>query len=141
MIQGGMEVVRKPSSTTGQKDKGGYEWQIRLKRKGVGNLLESAFMTVMAPIAPRKTVTLGLCTDMMLVMKKVLSPSSDAVISEEEAMKEFQKVFATAYGVILQLLVGLLVDWIQSEWTGERWSEVLRWMNVKKETTGTFVFL
>lgn len=59
------------------------------------------FMTVMAPMAPRKTAARDLCTDMMLVMKKVLSPSSEAVISEEEAMKEFQKVLATAYGVIL----------------------------------------
>lgn len=77
MIHGGMEVVRRPRQ------------------------MERMFMTVMAPMAPRKTAARDLCTDMMLVMKKVLSPSSEAVISEEEAMKEFQKVLATAYGVIL----------------------------------------
>ncbi len=66
---------------------------------------------------PRKTAIRDFWTDMMLVMKKVLSPSSEAVINEEEAMKEFQKVLATAYGVILQeLCVKLsLLDWIKGK--------------------------
>jgi len=62
-------------------------------------------MIVRALIAPKKTASRDFCVDKIDVMKKVLSPNSDAVISEEEATNEFQKVLATAYVVMVELNV------------------------------------
>ena len=64
------------------------------------NILDTIFITVMAVMAPRKTAIRDFCTDIIEVIKNVLSPNSDAVISELEAIKDFQKVLAIAYGVM-----------------------------------------
>ena len=100
MIHEGMLVVSRPRQTAIEIDVA-----LGIKLHSLVNLLDSTFITVIAPMAPRKTAIRDFCTDMIDVMKNVLSPNSDAVISDEEAMKEFQKVLATAYGVIL-LVVG-----------------------------------
>ena len=43
-------------------------------------------------MAPRKTVSLECCMERMAAMKKVLSPSSDTMMTEREAMKPWVKL-------------------------------------------------
>ena len=45
-----------------------------------------------APTAPRKTVSLECCIDMMAAMKNVLSPSSETIMTDREAMKPWVKL-------------------------------------------------
>ena len=60
-------------------------WQLRY-------LLENTFITVMALNEARKTTNRDFVfTDMIEVMKNVLSPSSDAVTIKMEDTNEFQK--------------------------------------------------
>jgi len=65
------------------------------------NSLESTIITVIAPRDPRNTTSCDFCEAMIEVMKNVLSPSSAAMISDNEDTNDSQKVLIVECGNIV----------------------------------------
>ena len=61
------------------------------------NLPERIVMNISAPIAPANTMIREWRMDMMAVMKKVLSPSSETMMTENEATHAWMKPRSTSF--------------------------------------------